>query len=83
MSGPQTAVKRTESHTTAIASDAHISLMLSTTRHLGQLAGAAGSCDMLVMASSFVASCSPEARSVPSGRTRSMLRVSTEAWSGA
>jgi hypothetical protein len=38
MFGPQTAVKRTESHTTAIASDAHISLRPSTTRHVGQLA---------------------------------------------
>jgi hypothetical protein len=70
MSGPQTAVKRTESHTTAIASDAHISLRLSTTRHVGQLAGAAGSCDMLVMASSFVASSWPEAWRMPSGRTQ-------------
>jgi hypothetical protein len=70
MFGPQAAVKSTESHTTAIASDAHISLRLRTTRHVGQLAGAAGSWDMLVMASSFVASSWPEACCVPSGRTQ-------------
>src|SRR5512133_2282093 len=70
MFGPQTAVKRTASHTTAIASDAHISLRPSTTRHVGQLAGAAGSCDMLVMASSFVASSWPEGRRAPSGGTQ-------------
>jgi hypothetical protein len=67
---PQTAVKRTASHTTAIASDAHISVRLSTTRQVGQL-GAAGSWDMVPMASSFLsASASRVACVIASGPTQ-------------